>query len=99
MRVVEALQISGRGLVVVTDVKLREVGQLGISVRPGMKVVFDSESGRQLISTVKALELFSSPFNPNKPFAFVLAEGLAKSDLPAGTQVVFPRRPRELCGQ
>ncbi len=89
MRVVEALQVSQRGLVVVTDVKLRDVGALGVSLQQGISVSFCDPSGRKISSTLSNLEIFSSPFNPNKPFAFVVSGGVSKSDLPPGTEIEF----------
>ena len=82
--------MSGRGLVVVTDVRLSDVAVLNAS--PGTAVTFQDSTGRQMSSVVRSLELFSSPFNPNKPFAFVVEEGLTKADLPPGTEVHFHGR-------
>lgn len=89
MQIVEALQISGRGLVVVTDVKLSDIAVLGINANIGAKVIFETGDGVRAESAVRSLELFSSPFNPNKPFAFVIEDGLNKTDLPSGTRVLF----------
>lgn len=89
MRIVEALQISGRGLVVVTDSKLRDMSSRGAIPQTGAPVRFLTPDGTHLESTVRSVELFSSPPNPDKPFAFVVQEGIGKAELPPNTQVSF----------
>ena len=89
MQIVETLQISGRGLVVITDIKVCEVAVLGINLRAGMPISFTTSTGKQIWSTFRSLELFSSPFNPNKPFAFVVENNISEADLPPRTQVAF----------
>lgn len=89
MRIVEALRISGRGLVVVTDSRLRGVSNHSAIPQTGAQVRFLTPDGTHLESTVRSVELFSSPPNPDKPLAFGVLEGIGKAELPPNTQVSF----------
>jgi hypothetical protein len=90
MKVIEALQIPGRGVVVIADVRLSDIAVTEIGLRPGMPVFFVTPAGRRIDSNLRSLELFSSPFNPNKPFAFVIEDGPTKADIHPGSEIVFP---------
>jgi hypothetical protein len=90
MQIVEVLQVSGRGLVVITDAKFGDAYVSKIGLHSGVLVSFVTPAGQRIDSSVRNLELFGNPFNPNKPFAFVVEDGLNKMDLPPGSFVNFP---------
>jgi hypothetical protein len=85
-QIVEALEVSGRGLVVITNQRHHSFGR---QLYVGQRVAFRTPDGQQVASSLRSLELFSSPFNPNKPLAFVVAEGVSKEQLPSGTVITF----------
>jgi hypothetical protein len=92
LQVADVLQVTGRGVVVVTN---QVYLNITLRLRAGQKVTFHTPDGKVIDSVLENLELFGSPFNPNKPFAFVVGEGIAKSDLPIGTLITIRSCERE----
>ncbi len=86
MKVIDVLQVSGPGVVIVTDVRHRDVI---LQLEKGLPVQFRSPDGRLIDSALEGIELFGSPFNANKPFMFVLTANTAKTDIPIGSDVSF----------
>jgi hypothetical protein len=82
-RVADTFQISGRGLVVVADVPVRQVSDL---LRQGQAIEYRRPDGTKLASTLGSFE-FVALSTPDRPFAFAAAPGITREDLPAGTEV------------
>jgi hypothetical protein len=81
--VADTFEIQGRGLVVATDTSIRDIPFV---LRAGSRIEYRRPDGTSMESVIKGLE-FSSPFNPNRKYGYLAADGIAKSDLPLGTEV------------
>lgn len=73
-------------MVVITDTLHRNVL---FNLTKGMSVQFCAPDGRLVSSALEGIELFGSPFNPNKPFMFVVNASTAKADIPIGSDIKF----------
>ena len=83
--VMELFQISGRGVVVITD-KTYEALPSKLALKIGDTVEFRQDGRTVLQSTVAGIEL-CSPWSPKRPFAFLLPSAVTKQDVPVGAEI------------
>lgn len=81
--IAEHFQISGRGLVFASDVKIAQIPQV---VRSGQIVEFCPPAGGAFQSRVTSVEL-QSPFSPYKPLGFMVEASVQAEQVPVGTAV------------
>jgi hypothetical protein len=81
--IAESFEITGRGLVLASDLKIRQISQL---VSPGHLLEFRLASGTSFRSRVISIDL-STPFSPNRPLGFQVEPIVRRADLPIGTAV------------
>lgn len=78
--------ISGRGLVIATDVTIREAETKGINLKVGDVLELRRPDGAQFITNVAGIE-FLCPSDPERPFVLSLSPGILKEQVPVGTEV------------
>jgi hypothetical protein len=81
MYVAETPDVSGTGVVVVTDIKVVDLWSMGISLSPRARVSFYARP-RVIQDRLRGRELFGAAFGPGKPLAFTLADALSKTAIP-----------------
>jgi hypothetical protein len=77
--------LTNRGLVVATDLTGEDARAQGISLRVGDTLGLRRPDGSRVASGIAGIEMVS-PYVPNRALGFLLSPGVAKEDVPAGTE-------------
>jgi len=84
-RISDTFQISGRGLVIATDVIINEAKVKGINLKIGDTIELCRPNGTHINTTIAGIE-FACPVDPKHFLAFLLPSNVLKEDVPAGTE-------------
>ncbi|MFG0265770.1 MAG: hypothetical protein ACF8AM_11575 [Rhodopirellula sp. JB055] len=82
--VAETFDISGRGLVIATNKTFATLGD--VVVRIGDPITIRRDSADDLATSVVGIE-HCDPWSPERIFAFLVPQGISKSDVPIGSQI------------
>ncbi|AFY38343.1 hypothetical protein Lepto7376_2041 [[Leptolyngbya] sp. PCC 7376] len=83
-RVLATFEITGRGLVVATDILLNEL-PCNAQAISGSQIEFRIHGVINNVATVHGVEM-PTPLNDRTPFAFSLSSGISKNDIRIGSE-------------
>jgi hypothetical protein len=82
--VAETFDIAGRGLVIATNKTFATLDD--VVVRIGDSIAIRRSAADDLLTSVVGIE-HCDPWTPERIFAFLVPDGITKSDVPIGSQI------------
>jgi len=84
-RICDTFQITGRGVVIATDVKISEAEAKGVRLKIGDSIELRRPDGSCLAAAIVGVEHLN-PYNPERPLAFLLSPQILKDEVPTGAE-------------
>jgi hypothetical protein len=84
-KICDTFWLTNRGLVVATDLTGEDASDKGISLRVGDALELRRPDGSRVVSGVAGIAMVN-PYVPNRRLDFLLSPGVAKEDVPVGTE-------------